>query len=66
MEELNQGAEKAFEEIAESMIDSLLYAILPPKFKRSLNMARLKNGFYEETVAHQHRHARVATCCPQE
>ena len=34
LEELNQGAEKAFGENAESMIDSLLYAKLPPKLKR--------------------------------
>ena len=31
LEELNQGAEKAFGENAKSMIDSLLYAKLPPK-----------------------------------
>ena len=39
LEELNQGAEKAFGENAKSMIDSLLYAKLPPKLKRSVNMA---------------------------
>ena len=44
LEELNQGAEKAFGENAKSMIDSLLYAKLPPKLKRSVNMARLENG----------------------
>ena len=43
LEELNQGAEKAFGgENAQAMIDSLLYAKLPPKLKRSVNMARLK------------------------
>ena len=52
LEELNQGAEKAFGENAKSMIDSLLYAKLPPKLKRSVNMARLENGTYEEIVAH--------------
>ena len=55
MEELNQGAEKAFGENAKSMIDSLLYAKLPPKLKRSVNMARLENGTYEEIVAHLER-----------
>ena len=30
LEELNQGAEKAFREHAQKMIDSLLYAKLPP------------------------------------
>ena len=44
LEELNQGAEKAFGDHAQKMIDSLLYAKLPPKLKRSLNMARLENG----------------------
>ena len=55
LEELNQGAEKAFGEHAKSMIDSLLYAKLPPKLKRSVNMARLENGTYEEIVAHLER-----------
>ena len=54
-EELNQGAEKAFGENAKSMIDSLLYAKLPAKLKRSVNMARLENGTYEEFVAHLER-----------
>ena len=30
LEELNQGAEKAFDENAQAMIDNLLYAKLPP------------------------------------
>ena len=55
LEELNQGAEKAFGENAKSMIDSLLYAKLPPKLKQSVNMARLENGTYEEIVAHLER-----------
>ena len=52
LEELNQGAEKAFGDHAQKMIDSLLYAKLPPKLKRSVNMARLENGSYDEIVAH--------------
>ena len=55
LEELNQGAEKAFEENAQAMIDSLLYAKLPPKLKRSVNMARLENASYEEIVTHLER-----------
>ena len=55
LEEWNQGAEKAFGENAKSMIDSLLCAKLPPKLKRSVNMARLENGTYEEIVAHLER-----------
>ena len=55
LEELNQAAEKAFRENAKSMIDSLLYAKLPPKLKKLVNMARLENGTYEEIVAHLER-----------
>ena len=55
LEELNQGAEKAFGENAQAMIDSLLYAKLPPKLKRSVNMARLENATYEEIVTHLER-----------
>ena len=55
LEELKQGAEKAFGENAKSMIDNLIYAKLSPTFKRSVNMARLENGSYEEIVAHQER-----------
>ena len=55
LEELNQGAEKAFGDNAQKMIDSLLYANLPPKLKRSVNMARIQNGSYDEIVAHLER-----------
>ena len=55
LEELNQGAEKAFGEHAQAMIDSLLYAKLPLKLKRSVNMARLENASYEEIVTHLER-----------
>ena len=55
LEELNQGAEKAFGENAQALIDSLLYAKLPRKLKRSVNMARLENATYEEIVAHLER-----------
>ena len=55
LEELNQGAEKALGENAQAMIDSLLYATLSPKLKRSVNMARLEKATYEEIVAHLER-----------
>ena len=42
LEELNQGAEKAFGDNAQHMIDSLLYAKLPPKPKRSVNIQIIK------------------------
>ena len=52
LEEMNQGAEKTFGDHAQKMIDSLLYAKLPPKLKRSVNMARLEKGSNDEIVAH--------------
>ena len=52
LKELNPGAEKAFGDHAQILIDSLLYAKLPLKLKRSVNMARLENGSYDEIVAH--------------
>ena len=55
LEELNQGAEKAFGENTQAKIDSLLYAKLPPKLKRSVNMARLENPTDEEIVTHLER-----------
>ena len=39
LEELNECAERAFGDNAQHMIDSLLYANLPPQLKRSLNLA---------------------------
>ena len=59
LEELNQGAEKAFGDNAQKMIDSLLYAKLPPKLKRSVNMARFENGSYDEKVAHLERELKL-------
>ena len=55
LEELNQVAEKAFGDHAQKMIDNLLYAKQPPKLKRSVNIARLENGSYDEIVAHLER-----------
>ena len=54
-EELNECAEKAFGDNAQHMIDSLLYAKLPPHLKRSLNLAHLENGTYDQIVAHLER-----------
>ena len=52
LEELNECAERAFGDNAQHMIDSLLYAKLPPHLKRSLNLASLENGTYDQIVAH--------------
>ena len=55
LEELNECAETAFGDNAQHMIDSLLYAKLPPHLKRSLNLAYQENGTYDQIVAHLER-----------
>ena len=55
LEELNECAERAFGDNAQHMIDSLLYAKLPPHLKRSLNLAHLENGTYDQIIAHLER-----------
>ena len=55
LEDLNECAERAFGDNAQHMIDSLLYAKLPPHLKRSLNLAYLENGTYDQIVAHLER-----------
>ena len=55
LKELNECAKKAFGDNTQHMIDSLLYAKLPPHLKRSLNLAYLENGTYDQIVAHLER-----------
>ena len=55
LENLNECADRAFGDNAKHMIDSLLYAKLPPLLKRSLNLAYLKNGTYDRIVAYLER-----------
>ena len=55
LEELNECAERSFGDNAQHMIDSLLYAKLPPHLKRSPNLAHLENGTYDQIVAHLER-----------
>ena len=52
LEELNECVGRAFGDNAQHMIDSLLYTKLPPHLKRSLNLAYLENGIYDQIVAH--------------
>ena len=59
-EELNECAERAFGDNAQHMIDSLLYARLPPRLKRSLNLAHRQNGAYDQIVAHLERELEVS------
>ena len=55
LEELNDCAERAFGDNGQHMIHSLLYAKLPPHLKRSLNLAYLENGTYDQKLAHLER-----------
>ena len=55
LEELNECAERAFVDNAQHKIDSLLYAKLPTYLKRSLNLAYLEKGTYDQLVAHVER-----------
>ena len=55
LEELKERAERAFGDNAQHMIDTLLYAKLPPYLKRSLNFAYLENGTYDLIFAHLKR-----------
>ena len=55
LEELDECAERAFGDNAQHMIDSLFYAKLPPHLKRSLNLAYLENGTYDQIIAHLER-----------
>ena len=52
LQELNESAERPFGDNALHMINNLLYAKLPPHSKRSLNLAYLENGLYEQSVSH--------------
>ena len=52
LEQLNQGAKKAFSENAQAMIDSFLYAKLPQNLKHSVNMVRLENSSFDEIFTH--------------
>ena len=58
LEELNECAKRAFGDNAQHMIDSLLYAKLPPHLKRSLNLAYPEKGTYDQIVAHSRKRIR--------
>ena len=55
LEVLNECAERAFDDNAQHMINSSVNAKLPPPLKRSLNLAYLENGTYDQKVAHLER-----------
>ena len=55
LEDLQESAEKGFGEAAPQMIESLLYAKMPPHLKKSINLAYFENGTYEQIVRHLER-----------
>ena len=59
-EELNECAERAFGDNAQHLIDSLHYAKVLPHLKRSLKLAYLENGTYDQTVAHLERELKLS------
>ena len=52
---MQESAEKAFGDNAHHMIENLLYAKMPPHFKKSINQAYLENGSYDQIVKHLER-----------
>ena len=56
LEDLQESAEKAFGEAAPQMNESLIYAKMPPHFKKSINHAYLENGTNEQIVRHLEQH----------
>ena len=61
LEELNECAERAFGDNAQHMIDSLMYAKLPPHLERPLNLAYLENGKYDQIDAHLERELQLSS-----
>ena len=55
LNELNECAERVFGDNAQHIIDSLLYARLPRHLKRSLNLAYLEDGTFDQIIAHLER-----------
>ena len=55
LKELNECAERESGDNAQHLIDSLLNAKLPLHLKRSLNLAYLESGTYDQLVAHLER-----------
>ena len=55
LEEFNEFPERAFGDNTQQMIDSSLYAKLPPPLRRSHKIAYLENGSYDQIVAHLER-----------
>ena len=55
LKELQESAEKAIGNNAHQMIETLLYAKMPPHLKKSINQVYLENGTYDQIVKHLER-----------
>ena len=60
VEELNDCAGRASGDNAHNMIDSLLHAKQPPHLERSVTLAYLKNGTYDQIVAFLERELQLS------
>ena len=60
LEELNECAERAVSDNAQHVKDSLLYTKLPHPLERSLNLAYLENGKFDQNVAHHERELEIS------
>ena len=54
-DELQKLAKDAFGIAAHAIIEQFIYARMPPDLKKSINMAHLENGTYEQIVTHLER-----------
>ena len=52
LDELQKLAKDAFGVAAQAIIEQLIYAKMPPHLKKSINLAHLENGTYEQIVSH--------------
>ena len=55
LDELQKLAIDAFGVAAQAIIEQLIYAIMPPHLKKTINQAHLENGTYEQIVSHLER-----------
>ena len=52
LDELQKLARDAFGVAARAIIEQFIYAKVPPRMKKSINLAHLENDTYEHIVSH--------------
>ena len=55
LDELQKLAKDAFGVAAQAIIEQFIYAKMPPHLKKSISLAHLENGTYEQIVSHLER-----------